>query len=189
MKFNAKTRRRKDAVAIKNQKLKSISLCVSASLRLCVKNLLLVFTFIILFSLGAFAQSDSTQSNETLVMPADFESDGCSLFPDFDYRDCCVEHDKLYYYGGSWTKRWRADKKLFKCVAAKKGVQHKFLAPLMWVGVRAFGVPWLPTPFRWGFGKNKKKVNNSSPPENKKVNNKSSKNSNRKKTETLMIGY
>ena len=182
MKFNAKTRRRKDAVTIKNQKPKSISLCAFAPLRLCVKNLFLVFTFIILFSLGAFAQSDANQSNETPVMPADFESDGCSLFPDFDYRDCCVEHDKPYYYGGSWTKRWRADKKLFKCVAAKKGFHHKLLAPVMWVGVRAFGVPWLPTPFRWGFGKNKKKVNNIPPSENKKANKKSSKNSDRKKS-------
>lgn len=27
-----------------------------------------------------------------------FVSDGCSMFPDGDYRDCCVEHDKAYFF-------------------------------------------------------------------------------------------
>ena len=27
---------------------------------------------------------------------------------------------------------------------------------MMWLGVRVFGASFLPTPFRWGFGKRKK---------------------------------
>lgn len=96
----------------------------------------------------------SAQSKPNVA--AEFKSDGCSMFPDGDYRDCCVAHDLAYFSGGSWTKRWRADKKLFKCVAAKRGVEHKFIAPVMWLGVRVFGVSFLPTSFRWGFGRAKK---------------------------------
>jgi len=78
------------------------------------------------------------------------------MFPDCDYRDCCEEHDLAYYFGGTSKQRWQADKKLYKCVAAKKGWHHKLIAPIMWLGVRTFGVSWLPTPYRWGFGQKKK---------------------------------
>ena len=119
-----------------------------------MKKIIFIFFVLCLFSFGAFAQTNSgAAAIETI--PVTFISDGCSLFPDCDYRDCCVEHDKAYYFGGSWTKRWRADKKLFKCVAGKKGFQHKFIAPVMWLGVRFGGVSWLPTSFRWGFGRKK----------------------------------
>ena len=142
-------------------------LCVIASLRLCVKNSFLIFTFIILFSLGAFAQNSSGQTTEPRNPPSDFESDKCSLFPDCDYGDCCIEHDNTYYFGGTSKERRRADVKLYRCVKAKKGFHHKIIAPLMYVGVRIGGVSWLPTPFRWGFGK-KKKPKITAPTENKK---------------------
>lgn len=82
-------------------------------------------------------------------MPSDFKSDGCSLFPDGNYRNCCVEHDKVYYFGGTKKERKAADRQLRACVRAKG---HRFLAPIMYLGVRIGGVAWLPTPFRWGFG-------------------------------------
>jgi hypothetical protein len=94
-----------------------------------------------------------TPSDADPSVPDGFESDGCSLFPDGDYRDCCVQHDLSYFSGGSWKARWRADDQLRKCVAGKRGFQHKPLSFLMWFGVRIGGVPWLPTPFRWGFGR------------------------------------
>ena len=115
---------------------------------------LLVIIFILICSIAATAQERSETPNK-IVVPAEFKSDGCSVFPDFDYRTCCVEHDKEYYVGGNWKQRWRSDKKLYKCVASKKGFHHKFIAPVMWLGVRAFGIPCLPTSFRWGFGKDK----------------------------------
>ena len=115
------------------------------------------FTLMLLFSVSAFAQNAPNETARTV--PADFKSDGCSLFPDCDYRDCCEMHDRAYYFGGTGKERWRADKLLYKCVAAKKGWQHRIIAPIMLIGVRIGGVSWLPTPFRWGFGQRKKPKN------------------------------
>ena len=118
-----------------------------------MKKVVFILLLSSVFSVGAFAQTKSADS--TKAIPADFKSDGCTWFPDGDYRNCCVEHDTTYYFGGSWSKRWRADKSLYKCVADKKGFQHKIIAPVMWLGVRIGGISFLPTPFRWGFGKDK----------------------------------
>jgi len=117
--------------------------------------LFLVF-ILVMFSIDTFAQARDVP--EIPGIPADFQGDGCTHFPDGDYADCCFEHDKAYYVGGSWKMRWRADKKLYQCVAAKRGFKHKLIAPIMWAGVRVFGVPFLPTQFRWGFGR--KKISN-----------------------------
>lgn len=97
------------------------------------------------------------QSSGGIELPPDFESDGCTFFPDGNYRDCCVEHDKDYYKGGSCKERRRSDNRLYRCVKNKKGWKNKVIAPMMWLGVRALGVSFLPTPFRWGFGKKKTK--------------------------------
>jgi hypothetical protein len=115
----------------------------------------LIFFAIILsiFTLSAYAQTTSADKTTTAEIPEGFKSDGCTSFPDGDYADCCYDHDLAYFKGGSWKERWSADKKLYKCVVAKGGFKHKFIAPMMWLGVRAFGVPWLPTSARWGFGK------------------------------------
>ncbi|MBX3245318.1 MAG: hypothetical protein KF685_12780 [Acidobacteria bacterium] len=99
--------------------------------------------------------SNTTSQRE---MPATFRSDGCTMFPDGNYRECCVSHDEDYYFGGSGKERWRSDKRLFKCVKAKRGWQNKIAAPVMWLGVRVGGVSFLPTPFRWGFGKKQVKA-------------------------------
>ncbi|HVF46807.1 MAG TPA: hypothetical protein VNA17_04510 [Pyrinomonadaceae bacterium] len=86
-------------------------------------------------------------------MPADFKSDNCTMFPDGNYVDCCVEHDKDYYFGGSLKERRASDKRLKECVASKgRGWKRKLLANAMYIGVRVGGVHFLPTPFRWGFG-------------------------------------
>ncbi len=134
----------------------------NANIRYVIFTILLSLSF----SIGTFAQENSKPKIQP-VLPADFKSDGCSMFPDCDYGICCVEHDKAYYVGGSWKQRWRSDKKLYKCVAAKKGFQHKLIAPVMWLGVRAFAVPWLPTSFRWGFGKDEIRRLNRKPVKNK----------------------
>jgi len=107
--------------------------------------LLAALLFAVVFSISGFSQT-----NLVRPMPADFKSDGCSLFPDGNYRDCCVEHDKAYYLGGTKAERRAADKRLCDCVRAKG---HRFLSPVIFLGVRIGGVAWLPTPFRWGFGK------------------------------------
>lgn len=120
------------------------------------KIILASFIFIVsAISLSAQTKTDSVAAPQTF--PENFKSDGCSHFPDGDYLDCCVRHDLAYSKGGSWKARWRADNQLRKCVAAKNGWWHKPLAPVMWAGVRIGGVSFLPTPFRWGFGKQKPK--------------------------------
>lgn len=106
-------------------------------------------TLIFLGVLSTFALSQESGIRE---MPAGFESDGCTMFPDGDCRDCCVEHDKDYFLGGSLKERRASDKRLFLCVKAKTSGHRKILAPLMWLGVRIGGVSFLPTRFRWGFG-------------------------------------
>jgi hypothetical protein len=107
-----------------------------------------------IFTLSAFAQNNSTSQTQRLL-PDGTPSDNCTSFPDGNYADCCFEHDVAYFKGGSWKERWRADKKLYKCVAAKGGAKNKFAAPVMWLGVRAFGAPFIPTSARWGFGKSR----------------------------------
>lgn len=81
-----------------------------------------------------------------------FKSDGCSMWPDGNYRDCCVEHDKAYFLGGGYKDRAAADRVLVRCVASKGKWYNKAIVPFMWAGVRVGGVGFLPLPFRWGFG-------------------------------------
>ena len=86
----------------------------------------------------------------------DFTTDGCSLFPDGDvvgtlqWRDCCVNHDKAYWRGGTAKERLHADAKLRDCVQTHS--DRTAQATLMYWGVRIGGTPWLPTRFRWAYG-------------------------------------
>jgi hypothetical protein len=89
--------------------------------------------------------------------PADFKGDGCTGFPDGDYADCCFAHDKDYFRGGTKEERLASDNRLFKCVNAKSGFQHKLIAPIMWLGVRIGGPEFVQAPFSWGFGQQKAK--------------------------------
>ena len=109
--------------------------------------LVVLFAMLALYSPSQTADVDTPQE-----VPADFKSDGCSLWPDGDYRSCCEAHDRDYYRGGTGAERRASDERLSSCVRAKG---HKILAPLMYLGVRIGGVSWLPTPFRWGFGQKK----------------------------------
>ena len=93
----------------------------------------------------------SAQDTATRELPKDYKSDRCTMFFDCNYADCCVEHDKAYFFGGTREQRRAADAALYRCVKARG---HGFVAKIMWLGVRVGGVGFLPTPFRWGFGKN-----------------------------------
>lgn len=85
-----------------------------------------------------------------------FATDGCSLFPDRDvvsgkaWRCCCVAHDMAYWRGGTAQARRVADNELKACVRAATGDQA--LGQTMKTGVRAGGTPYLPSPFRRGYG-------------------------------------
>ncbi len=122
-----------------------------------MKKLFLISFVVVIsaISLAAQTKMETVAKTEPIAQtfPANFKSDGCTDFPNKDYLDCCVQHDLAYFKGGSWTARWRADGQLRKCVAAKNGWWHKPVSLVMWSGVRIGGVPFLPTKFRWGFGK------------------------------------
>lgn len=83
-----------------------------------------------------------------------FTTDGCSLFPNgmagVDWCACCEAHDIAYWRGGSEAEREHADEALRRCVLARSG--NAELARAMHAGVRAGGVPWLPTWYRWAYG-------------------------------------
>lgn len=79
-----------------------------------------------------------------------FTSDGCSMSPDGDWAECCVEHDIAYWCGGSADDRRAADRRLAACIVARG--HSKFLGELVRLGVSLGGAPWEPFPWRWGYG-------------------------------------
>jgi hypothetical protein len=81
--------------------------------------------------------------------PHHFTTDGCSLWPDDGWVGCCIEHDMTYWCGGTSADRAHADVTLRDCVSAEHGAS---MAWLMYAGVRVFGVPWGPFPWRWAYG-------------------------------------
>ncbi len=122
-------------------------------------------TFLLLLAITtiSFAQKIDDAKSEPVSLPEKhehplgFETDGCTAFPDGNYRDCCEAHDLDYYKGGSFKERRDSDKRLYSCVKSKPSWKNKYRAPMIYLGVRVFGTAWLPTPFRWGFGKKKMK--------------------------------
>jgi len=87
---------------------------------------------------------------------SDFESDGCSLFPDRslinedDWCECCFDHDIAYWKGGTKEERLLADQALRDCVFEKTG--NRELAEAMFTGVRLGGSPYFYNWYRWGYG-------------------------------------
>ena len=85
-----------------------------------------------------------------------FTSDGCSLFPDGTIKDrtkwcaCCLDHDIVYWQGGTEQERKKADEILHDCVLER--TKDKNLAETMYLGVRAGGHPAFPAWYRWGYG-------------------------------------
>lgn len=67
-----------------------------------------------------------------------------------EWRHCCELHDQAYYYGGSKKEKIRADENLASCVT--KVVGNQFLGKMMQAAVEIGGGPYLPTPYRWGYG-------------------------------------
>lgn len=79
-----------------------------------------------------------------------FLSDGCTLFPEGNWSACCVQHDVYYWQGGSAQKRREADRELQECFYNQ--TDNQILALFVYSGVRVGGVPYIKTPWRWGFG-------------------------------------
>jgi hypothetical protein len=77
-----------------------------------------------------------------------FTTDGCSRWFDESWVSCCVVHDIMYWCGGSDDDRKEADKIIKECADKKAFLMGGIIYP----GVRIGGLPWLPTPWRWGYG-------------------------------------
>jgi len=105
-----------------------------------------------LFLASASARSAFGQISDDDLLPDGTKSDGCTLIGGNEFKSCCFAHDRDYFFGGTWKERFESDKRLYKCVIAKS-FGAKLAAPFIWLGVRIGGVPFLSTPFRWGFGK------------------------------------
>ncbi len=84
-----------------------------------------------------------------LVPTETFTSDGCSMWPDGSWQQCCIAHDMRYWCGGSKEDRKAADIALQKCVS---NASNKFNGTLMKGGVYIGGSKIFPTPWRWGYG-------------------------------------
>jgi len=89
--------------------------------------------------------------------PKPFKSDGCSAWPDTwfgekDLYEGCFVHDIFYWAGrpGDDLGRLKADAWLMLWVAGNVSVD---LGEKMFTGVRVGGAEWLPTPWKWGFGR------------------------------------
>lgn len=75
--------------------------------------------------------------------------DGCTLAPGFNFTACCNTHDVRYLAGGTYDERKKADLEFRQCIV---DADHNVLAELYYYSVRLAGTPFLPTPWRWGFG-------------------------------------
>lgn len=83
------------------------------------------------------------------------ESDGCTIVSSIykfftkrqtPFRHICVEHDRAYYYGGTYEQRLAADKALLEGV---KSYGFPILAYVMYFFVRVFAHPRMPFYWRW----------------------------------------
>lgn len=110
--------------------------------------------FFICFLFLAFASAGAAfgQKADDDLLPDGSKSDGCTLIGGTEFKACCLAHDRDYFFGGTWKDRFASDKRLYECVREKKSFGAKLAAPFIWLGVRIGGVPFLSTPFRWGFG-------------------------------------
>ena len=112
-----------------------------------MKNLFIIFySFLFLFGL---------QANGAEPQLKEFSTDNCSMFPEgtFDnqtlWKKCCLEHDVMYWMGGTKIDKKIADLQLRACVE-REG--EAFIGWLMENGVRFGGQPLLNAPWKWGYG-------------------------------------
>ena len=63
-------------------------------------------------------------------------SDGCSMVPDFNFRECCVQHDMDYMNPN--MSRLRADNRMRKCIKSKTPWWNP-ISLVYFAGVQALG--------------------------------------------------
>ena len=98
-----------------------------------------------------FCSNKRASSGATIVAKQPdyiFTTDGCTRWFDDSWVACCIVHDISYWCGGSEQDRKEADRELKQCVNSKMNM----MGNILYVGVKLGGHPWLPTPWRWGYG-------------------------------------
>lgn len=82
---------------------------------------------------------DKAKALVSLGKQVNLENDGCSMAPDWNFRDCCNEHDFYYRNQARQTgiSRWEADKLLRKCI--QRRWKLLFMPWIYWGAVRMFG--------------------------------------------------
>jgi hypothetical protein len=89
-----------------------------------------------------------------------FETDGCTLFIDGPpnesglWRNCCVEHDLRYWFGGSDVDMDATDLRLKSCVDKVAGATW---ASLIYSGVRTGHHSPIKNKYQWSWGWAKKR--------------------------------
>lgn len=73
---------------------------------------------------------------QSLEIQHPFATDGCTASEDGTWRHCCIEHDILYWMGGTYSDRKAADEGLQTCMTNSGGANQ---APMFYNGVRIFG--------------------------------------------------
>lgn len=116
------------------------------------KNIIILTCFLILWTIVVlFSENIDLIDGKKPENFSNFVSDGCSMFPDWDYVECCIEHDRAYFMWWEWEERLKADEIFYNCIQAKWEIYHQALAPSMFIWVRLWGSPVYPTPYRWWY--------------------------------------
>ncbi len=91
-----------------------------------------------------------------------FVTDYCTMFVDGTssrptlWRDCCIEHDIRYWFGGTSANKDKADIELKSCVKHVAGLTW---ANLIYVGVRAGHYSPIKGKYKWSWGWENKRNN------------------------------
>ena len=118
-----------------------------------------ILFIIILTNFTIFTFASLTYANE--LKP--FVTDYCTMFVDGTssrptlWRDCCVEHDIRYWFGGTNANKDKADTELKACVKKVAGITW---ANLIYVGVRAGHFSPIKGKYKWSWGWENKRNNN-----------------------------
>lgn len=99
----------------------------------------------LLLCISPVRSSDAEGNNKALP----FETDGCTLFFDGDWKDCCIEHDFIYWIGGVKALQDQADLEVKNCVEDRG---HEVLAEIMYFAIRTGHYSPIKHRYKWGWG-------------------------------------
>lgn len=113
-----------------------------------IKIILIIILILFVINISLFI---SNKENNKLN---NFTTDWCSYFPNWTFYnkdiwfECCTEHDKTYWDWWTKNQKNKADLELKECVSKK---WFPIIWNLMEIWVKIWGIPYLPTSFRWWY--------------------------------------